>query len=419
MSTSNIALRVRGLAKSYTIEHNETNHSTLAETMIEKLKPFRRRRQRESFWALEDISFDIEEGDVIGVIGRNGAGKSTLLKILSRITEPTRGVIDLYGRVGSLLEVGTGFHPELTGRENVYLNGAILGMSKNEIRRQFDAIVEFSGVEKFLDTPVKRYSSGMYVRLAFAVAAHLSTEILLVDEVLAVGDVEFQEKCLGKIKDVSQSGRTVIFVSHHMQSVSVLCKKAMFLERGRMAYFGEVPTAIDHYVRSFTRKAAALSDARRRPGSGEFRFTAVEPAKEYFTSGEEKKINITIRRFAPFVGKYFVSCMLVNALGVPILHCDSRMTGYWIDSSDEYQGVFTLKTPWLKPGEYRVDLFLCSAGIIDNFEHACHLNILPLLPYPVTDNSEATAHGVVFADFGFAGACEPMPDQRQEDAVLV
>jgi len=415
-----IAVRVRDLAKSYTIEHNEVKHSTLTETLIEKMKPFRK-REKECFWALQDISFDIEEGDVIGVIGRNGAGKSTLLKILSRITEPTKGVIDLYGRVGSLLEVGTGFHPELTGRENVYLNGAILGMSKSEIRRQFDAIVDFSGVETFLDTPVKRYSSGMYVRLAFAVAAHLSTEILLVDEVLAVGDVEFQEKCLGKIKDVANSGRTVIFVSHHMQSVSVLCSKAMFLERGKMIYFGDVPVAIDHYVRSFGRKAARLSDARRRPGTGEFRITTAEPAKEFFASGEEKRINITIQRFAPFVGKYFVSCILVNALGIPIVHCDSRMTGYWIDSSDDHHGVFTLKTPWLKPGDYRVDLFLCSAGIIDNFEHACRLNVLPLLPYPVTDNSEATAHGIVFADFAFAGAPESIPVECRliEDAALV
>ena len=312
-------------------------------------QPFKR-REKETFWALQDMSFDIEQGDVVGIIGRNGAGKSTLLKILSRITEPTTGVIDLYGRVGSLLEVGTGFHPELTGRENVYLNGAILGMSHREIARQFDAIVGFSGVEKFLDTPVKRYSSGMYVRLAFAVAAHLSTEILLVDEVLAVGDIEFQEKCLGKIKDVANTGRTVIFVSHHMQSVSVLCKKAMFLERGKMVYFGEVPTAIDYYVRSFGKKTTALSDCRRRPGTGEFRFVAVEPAREFFESGQEKKINITIQRFKPFNGKYFISCAIVNALGVTILHCDSRMTGHWVDATDVYHGEFSLKTPWLRPG---------------------------------------------------------------------
>ena len=344
MSKSDIALSVRGVSKSYTIAHQE-QQVTLAEQALQQVRNGFRPASKETFWALQGISFDIKEGDVVGIIGRNGAGKSTLLKILSRITEPTSGVIDLYGRVGSLLEVGTGFHPELSGRENVYLNGAILGMSRREIARQFDAIVNFSGVEQFLDTPVKRYSSGMYVRLAFAVAAHLSTEILIVDEVLAVGDTEFQEKCLGKIKDVAKTGRTVIFVSHHMQSVSVLCNKAMFLERGRAIYFGEVPVAIDHYVRSFGRKTSAASDSRQRPGSGEFRLTAVEPAKEFFLSDEEKKINFTIQRFAPFAGRYFISCLLVNALGVPVLHCDSRMTGYWIDSSDTYQGEFTLKHP--------------------------------------------------------------------------
>ncbi len=405
--TNDIAIRVRGLTKSYTIEHNKEKHSTLAETMLQNIKTPFRRREKETFWALQEMSFDIEAGDVVGVIGRNGAGKSTLLKILSRITEPTSGVIELYGRIGSLLEVGTGFHPELTGRENVYLNGAILGMSHREIARQFDAIVAFSGVEKFLDTPVKRYSSGMYVRLAFAVAAHLSTEILLVDEVLAVGDVEFQEKCLGKIKDVANTGRTVIFVSHHMQSVSVLCKKAMFLERGKALYFGEVPVAIDHYVRSFGKKSTSVSDARRRPGTGELRLTSVEPSKEFFESGEEKRINITIERFSRFEGKYFISCAVVNALGVAILHCDSRMTGHWVDASDTYHGQFILRTPWLRPGEYRVDMFVCQAGIIDAFEHACHLNILPLLPYAVTDNTEATAHGVVFADFAYAAAPAP------------
>ena len=197
-----ISISVRGLSKSYTITHNEVKHSTLTETLLHRFRHPFAKRETETFWALQDVSFDIKRGDVVGVIGRNGAGKSTLLKILSQITEPTSGEIDLFGRVGSLLEVGTGFHPELTGRENIYLNGAILGMRRAEISKQFSAIVEFAGVEKFLDTPVKRYSSGMYVRLAFAVAAHLHPEILIVDEVLAVGDSEFQRKCLDKMKDV-------------------------------------------------------------------------------------------------------------------------------------------------------------------------------------------------------------------------
>src|SRR5579862_8188748 len=223
MSSSDIAISVRGLSKSYTIAHDDPKHNTLAETLLARLKNPLRRSRGETFWALKDVSFDVKKGEVVGIIGRNGAGKSTLLKILSRITQPTSGEIDLYGRVGSLLEVGTGFHPELTGRENIFLNGAILGMRKAEIRSRFDAIVAFAGVEQFIDTPVKRYSSGMYVRLAFSVAAHLNPEILIVDEVLAVGDADFQRKCIGKMQDVSRSGRTVLLVSHSMPVVLRLC----------------------------------------------------------------------------------------------------------------------------------------------------------------------------------------------------
>ena len=202
----------------------------------------------EEFWALDDVSFGVGRGEVVGIIGRNGAGKSTLLKILSRITEPTRGRVRIKGRVASLLEVGTGFHPELTGRENVYLNGAILGMSRAEIRRKFDEIVAFAGVERFLDTPVKRYSSGMYVRLAFAVAAHLEPEILVVDEVLAVGDAEFQKKCLGKMQDVSRDGRTVLFVSHNMLAVQRLCSRALYLENGQLKASGRVADIVANYL---------------------------------------------------------------------------------------------------------------------------------------------------------------------------
>lgn len=205
----------------------------------------------EEFWALRDVSFEVERGDVVGIVGRNGAGKSTLLKILSKITEPTEGRIRLKGRVASLLEVGTGFHPELTGRENIFLNGAILGMGRTEIARKFDEIVAFAEIERFLDTPVKRYSSGMYVRLAFAVAAHLEPEILIVDEVLAVGDIEFQRKCLGKMKDVSQhDGRTVLFVSHNVAAVKALCRKGLFLEQGRVGVWGTVDQAVDAYMRA-------------------------------------------------------------------------------------------------------------------------------------------------------------------------
>ncbi len=247
-SASDTAVSVRGLAKAYTIAHQGERAVTLAESLLARARRPFARAATETFWALRDVSFDIAKGDVVGIIGRNGAGKSTLLKVLSRITEPTAGRVDLYGRVGSLLEVGTGFHPELTGRENVYLNGAILGMTKAEIRRQFDAIVDFAGVEQFLDTPVKRYSSGMYVRLAFAVAAHLETEILIVDEVLAVGDAEFQRKCMGKMKDVSSAGRTVVFVSHNMNAILSLCTKALLLIGGRLESAGSVDDVVAKYL---------------------------------------------------------------------------------------------------------------------------------------------------------------------------
>ncbi|HVM49398.1 MAG TPA: ABC transporter ATP-binding protein [Candidatus Acidoferrum sp.] len=207
-----------------------------------------RKASREEFWALKDVSFEVEEGEVIGIVGRNGAGKSTLLKVLSRITEPTEGCVTLKGRIASLLEVGTGFHQELTGRENIFLNGAILGMSRAEIRRKFDEIVAFSEIEKFLDTPVKRYSSGMYVRLAFAVAAHLEPEILVVDEVLAVGDAEFQKKCLGKMESAGSQGRTVLFVSHNMGVVRRLCRKSVLLEQGRLVAFGDTDEVISKYL---------------------------------------------------------------------------------------------------------------------------------------------------------------------------
>lgn len=248
MSSSDVAVSVQGISKSYTIAHNSKKHTTLGEALVHKISNPFQRIEKETFWALRDISFDVRKGEVLGIIGKNGAGKSTLLKVLSQITEPTTGKINLYGRVGSLLEVGTGFHPELTGRENIYLNGAIIGMQKREIDRQFDAIVDFAGVAKFLDTPVKRYSSGMYVRLAFAVAAHLNSEILVIDEVLAVGDAEFQEKCMGKMKDVSNSGRTVLFVSHNMNAVRALCDRVVGLTSGQCTFVGDTEEGVDLYL---------------------------------------------------------------------------------------------------------------------------------------------------------------------------
>lgn len=223
------------------------------------------KRGEDSFWALKDVSLDIEPGEVVGIIGRNGAGKSTFLKILSRITEPTSGTVELHGRVGSLLEVGTGFHHELSGRENIYLNGAILGMSRGEINRKFDDIVEFSEVGQFLDTPVKRYSSGMFVRLAFAVASHLEPEILIIDEVLAVGDQAFQKKCLGKMGEVSKSGRTVLFVSHNMATILNLCEKVAVLDKGQLAFVGDCQQGVELYSRSSSEPSGADVDLSEHP----------------------------------------------------------------------------------------------------------------------------------------------------------
>lgn len=249
---TDIAIRAENLGKRYRIGVPAVRYRTLRESLGEKLAaPVRRLRGGEDdshIWAIRDISFEVRQGHVLGVIGRNGAGKSTLLKVLSRVTDPTEGFAEIRGRVGSLLEVGTGFHPELTGRENIYLNGAILGMKRVEIERKFDEIVSFAEVEKFIDTPVKRYSSGMYLRLAFAVAAHLEPEILVVDEVLAVGDAEFQRKCLGKMSDVAQEGRTVLFVSHNMSAILRLTEETLVVEKGRLVMRAPTPQAVDYYL---------------------------------------------------------------------------------------------------------------------------------------------------------------------------
>lgn len=259
MSKSSI-VKVKDISKKYYISHEpQASYTTLVETLSTQAREvFRKLKYRfnksndfknvsEEFWALKDVSFEIEEGDRLGIVGRNGAGKSTLLKILSRIIEPTSGQMEIRGKISSLLEVGTGFHPELTGRENIFLNGAILGMSKNEIVRKFDEIVAFAEIEKFLDTPVKRFSSGMYTRLGFAIAAHLDPHVLILDEVLAVGDSIFQTKCLKKMKELGQDGRTIIFVSHSPESVMSLCNKAIYLENGRIKEMGDVTKCIGAY----------------------------------------------------------------------------------------------------------------------------------------------------------------------------
>lgn len=291
---SDIAVRVENLSKRYRIGLKEEQHDTLAGAamswLMSPLSNFSRLQRLSKFdeeegtedviWAVKDVSFEVEQGEVLGIIGRNGAGKSTLLKILSRITEPTSGRAIIHGRVASLLEVGTGFHPELTGRENIYLNGTVLGMSKPEIDHKFDEIVDFSGVEKFIDTPVKRYSSGMRVRLAFAVAAHLDPEILLIDEVLSVGDAAFQKKCLGKMHDITQQGRTVLFVSHVMASIKSLCSRVLLMENGRLALEGDSDHVVDAYLSAGEDIAqdGIIPLAAPRVGTGEAIIQSVELA---------------------------------------------------------------------------------------------------------------------------------------------
>jgi lipopolysaccharide transport system ATP-binding protein len=284
---SDTIISVENIGKRYSLRHQTgQRYTALRDVIADKAKSFFRRNgkeaemTREDLWALKNVSFEVARGEVVGIIGRNGAGKSTLLKILSRITEPTEGRVHIKGRVASLLEVGTGFHPELTGRENIFLNGAILGMARAEIQKKFDEIVDFAEIEKFLDTPVKRYSSGMYVRLAFAVAAHLEPEILVVDEVLAVGDAQFQKKCLGKMESVSRrEGRTVLFVSHNMAAVEALCSSAMVLASGVMIARGDTLSMVHTYLNQVGRlQAAALIDRVDREGTGVLRFIGTELA---------------------------------------------------------------------------------------------------------------------------------------------
>ncbi len=293
---SNIAIKVENLSKQFFIGAKQASYSTLRETINDAfIGPFRKAANllrgkatgaaqlHEEIWALKDISFEIKQGEVVGIIGRNGAGKSTLLKVLSRITEPTTGYAEIHGRIGSLLEVGTGFHPELTGRENIYLNGAILGMTKNDIILKFDEMVAFAEVEKFIDTPVKHYSSGMYLRLAFAVAAHLEPEILLVDEVLAVGDASFQKKCLGKMGDVAKEGRTVLFVSHNMAAIQQLCTRAFFIQDGNICLDSNTSDTVLFYLDS-ARKSHSnyLNERNDRKGNGQVRLQECNMSKEEY-----------------------------------------------------------------------------------------------------------------------------------------
>jgi lipopolysaccharide transport system ATP-binding protein len=397
------AITIENLSKTYRILRREDQPSSAAEAAINRVKRRGKRQKAEQFEALHDVTFTVPWGEVVGIIGRNGAGKSTLLKIINRITAPSTGRIELGGRVGSLLEVGTGFHPELTGRENVYLNGTLLGMRRKEIQNRFDAIVEFAGTEKFLDTQVKRYSTGMYIRLAFAVAAHLDSEILVVDEVLAVGDSDFQSKCLRKMREVARDGRTVLVVSHQLQTISDLCNSALYLDQGHLVLHGTVAEAMEEYKRSFARAAPILREATMRPGTGEIRFTETTVEDEITRPGRDVALNFAVAASPGYGSRYHVSAFLNNEDGLIVAQCDSRVVDFWLDPATDVNGQLRLKAPWLKPGSYTVDFRIVAGGrSTDIWEQACHFQVLPMTPYPHATTPDGTDRGVVFPDFEYA-----------------
>lgn len=392
-------IRVQGVGKRYHLGGPAAPYSTLRETIMEMArKPVRALRKNgdnSTLWALRDLDFEVSPGEVLGIIGRNGAGKSTLLKILSRITEPTVGRVELFGRVASLLEVGTGFHPELTGRENIYLNGSILGMSRKEIERRFDEIVEFSEVEKFLDTPVKRYSSGMYVRLAFAVAAHLQPEILIVDEVLAVGDYAFQQKCLNKMQDVSTSGRTVLFVSHNMGAVSRLTQRCIVLEQGRIVASGPTASAIQLYMTSgLMQRAELIKNTSPDKAMNLRRIALVDdqgevrsevPYDDRLRFVLDYEVNQPVTGTSVGIALYTVdgTCAMVTG------DFDSHPELLGMRESGRYQTTVEIPPCWLNTGRYIVTVSIANAssGVIYDHVEAIVLEV-------VDTGTPGSRHGV-------------------------
>jgi lipopolysaccharide transport system ATP-binding protein len=413
MLSNDIAVSARGLSKSYLISHDTNRPTTLREAIVERVKhPLRvKTQQRETFWALDEVDFDIRKGESVGIIGRNGAGKSTLLKVLSRITYPSKGVLDTYGRVASLLEVGTGFNGELTGRENIFLNGSILGMSRREIKKKFDPIVAFAEVENFLDTPAKRYSTGMVVRLAFAVAAHLDPEILIVDEVLAVGDFAFQKKCLGKMQEVSGAGRTVLFVSHNMATVVQLCDRALLLRRGELALDGDSESVVHAFMtegQSEQEDTLDLSDFRRHPHVNDrarivsARLVSQDrtgPWSIPYGSFLALEVEAVVYRAIPEI-EFGIS--LCNASGAEFASPMSRdVEAPAALEPGEYIIKIALPALKLNTGIYNVDLGLRSdRGMEDHVLQAIQFEVLP-----TSESAEALIHhrrGQVIPEISFS-----------------
>ena len=380
-------IKVENISKCYYIGHEERQgylrYRRFSEALLNIFHKKNKAAVKEEFWALKDLNFEVEAGDRIGIIGRNGAGKSTLLKVLSKITAPTTGRIRIGGRIASLLEVGTGFHPELSGRENIFLNGAILGMKRAEIRRKFDEIVDFSGVAKFLDTPVKRYSSGMYVRLAFAVAAHLEPEILIIDEVLAVGDAEFQKKCLGKMDEISKTqGRTILFVSHNMTAIRQLCNKGMLLQQGRLISIGDTDTAISQYLNRNAADFCNSTEFDLSEKKSDIRIKRLSLFKNgvgsdgYYRAGD--KLSIEIETECPGNEKYGITVQTYTELS-ELLATSSSAWMFGTEYSGSRKIIWNLDTTPLVRGKYFFSIELHSP---------CHKydSVNWIFPFEITEN---------------------------------
>ncbi|HEX8707873.1 MAG TPA: ABC transporter ATP-binding protein [Pyrinomonadaceae bacterium] len=394
-------IRVQNVSKRYRIGARQEPYTTLRDTLVEAVRaPLKRLRRRRNgadntVWALKGVSFTVEPGEVVGIVGRNGAGKSTLLKILSRITEPTTGQIDLYGRVGSLLEVGTGFNPELTGRENAYLSGTILGMRRSEVARKFDEIVAFAEIEKFIDTPVKHYSSGMYMRLAFAVAAHLEPEILLVDEVLAVGDAAFQKKCLGKMGDVAKAGRTVLFVSHNMTAVNQLCSSAVMLADGQIVRQGETGEVVAEYLKMGSESGGERlwPDPESAPGDDQIRLHAIRVISQGEVTADvdidkEVLVEVEFWSLAPESRNILANIYLLDSMGTIVLSTANAPSANllqedWFDQPHApglYRATCTLPANFLNDDVYYITVYMVSLGPI-----VIHAQALQALSFKVFD----------------------------------
>lgn len=387
---TNVAIKVESISKKYQIGRHK-NYPTLRDKLIEIPKMFFKGPAKyNEFWALENISFEVMQGEVIGIVGKNGAGKSTLLKILARITEPTSGQITMRGRVASMLEVGTGFNPELTGRENIYLNGAIIGMKRREINQKFKDIVEFSGVNKFLDTPVKHYSSGMYVRLAFAVSAHLNADILLVDEVLAVGDMEFQKKCMNKMTEIASSGGTVVFVSHNQDSVKKLCDKCMLIDDHRLVAFGRTRDVLEKYLTKgskYTNPVVFPVDKEKVIFIKSIRISDISNKKKT-TFKTHEKIEISIEVGGEESGSNFsIWTQLTNSSGISISTSEVRN----IDKNSVV--LFTIKEKLLVPDNYSISLLIKNEHnvVIDKKESIANIEIIS----DESDHSTQKTQGII------------------------